>query len=53
MAQALGSHPHVFPRLFIDMVRTAETGGNLDNTLQQRPQFAWLLKPLDQDSRWD
>jgi type II secretory pathway component PulF len=39
MAQALGSHPHVFPRLFIDMVRTAETGGNLDNTLQQAADY--------------
>src|SRR5207244_4493358 len=35
MAQAMAAHSRVFPKLYVDMVRTAETGGSLDETLNQ------------------
>jgi type IV pilus assembly protein PilC len=46
LSQALGKHPRVFDRLFVDMVRAAEVGGNLEDVLlqiaayQQRAQSA-------------
>ncbi|HZO89756.1 MAG TPA: type II secretion system F family protein [Chthonomonadaceae bacterium] len=39
MAQAMGAHRHVFPRLYVDMVRTAETGGSLSATLNQAADY--------------
>src|SRR4029077_19295276 len=46
LSQALGKHPRVFDRLYVDMVRAAEVGGNLEDVLlqiaayQQRAQGA-------------
>lgn len=35
LSQALGRHPKTFSRLYISMVRSGETGGNLDSVLVQ------------------
>ena len=35
LSQALGRHPKTFNRLYISMVRSGETGGNLDSVLVQ------------------
>jgi type IV pilus assembly protein PilC len=32
---AMGRHPHIFPGLYVDMVRSAEVSGRLDETLRQ------------------
>ena len=39
LVQALSAHPRVFPKLYVDMVRTAETGGSLDETLNQAADY--------------
>ncbi len=39
ISQALAAHPAVFPKLYVDMVRTAETGGSLDQTLNQASDY--------------
>lgn len=39
IAQALGNQPHVFPSLYVSMVRTAEAGGSLDQTLNQAADY--------------
>lgn len=35
LAQALGKHPQVFPRLYTNLVRSGETSGKLDQVLVQ------------------
>ena len=35
LSQALGRHPKTFNRLYVSMVRSGETGGNLDQVLVQ------------------
>ena len=42
LVQALSAHPNVFPKLYVDMVRTAETGGALDETLNQAADYQEL-----------
>ena len=39
ITQALGAHPHVFPKIYVDMVRTAEVGGNLAQALEQGADY--------------
>jgi type IV pilus assembly protein PilC len=39
MAQAMSAHPRVFPKLYVDMIRTAELGGRLDETLNQAADY--------------
>ncbi len=39
ISQAFAAHPGVFPKLYVDMVRTAETGGSLDETLNQASDY--------------
>ena len=39
ISQAMSAHPRVFPKLYVDMVRTAETGGSLDETLNQAADY--------------
>ncbi|GLC87263.1 type II secretion system F family protein [Lysinibacillus piscis] len=34
-SQAVGKHPKVFPELFINMMRSGEATGNIDNTLER------------------
>lgn len=39
ISQSLGKHPKVFPKLFIDLIRTAEAGGSLDETLNRAADY--------------
>lgn len=39
LAQAMGAHPHVFPKFYVDMMRMAEAGGRLDATLTQAADY--------------
>lgn len=39
IAQSLGAQPHVFPAIYVSMVRTAEAGGSLDVTLNQAADY--------------
>ena len=39
ITQALGAHPNVFPKIYVDMVRTAEVGGNLAQALEQGAEY--------------
>lgn len=39
ISQAMSSHPKIFPPFYVDMVRTAEVGGNLDETLNQAADY--------------
>ena len=34
LAAAMGEHPDVFPKLYVNMIRAGETGGILDSTLR-------------------
>ena len=42
LVQAFSVYPNVFPKLYVDMVRTAETGGALDETLNQAADYQEL-----------
>ena len=42
LVQALSAHPNIFPKIYVDMVRTAETGGSLDETLNQAADYQEL-----------
>ncbi len=35
LAQALGQYPHIFPHLYVNLVKSGETSGKLDNVLLQ------------------
>lgn len=39
ISQALSGQKHVFPSIYVSMVRTAETGGSLDTTLNQAADY--------------
>ena len=39
ISQALSLHPHVFPRLYVDMIQIAEIGGSLDETLNHAAEY--------------
>lgn len=39
IAQAMAAQPHVFPSVYVSMIRTAETGGSLDETLDQAAEY--------------
>lgn len=39
IAQAMAAQPHVFPSVYVSMIRTAETGGSLDETLNQAAEY--------------
>src|SRR5260221_13335872 len=38
-SQALAEHPRIFPKLYVDMVHTAEVSGNLDKTLDLAAEY--------------
>ncbi|MFG0319375.1 MAG: type II secretion system F family protein [Planctomycetota bacterium JB042] len=40
LSEALGKYPHVFDRLYVNMVRAGETGGILDQILNRLADFA-------------
>jgi type IV pilus assembly protein PilC len=35
LSAAMARHPRIFPRLYVDMIRSAELSGNLDDVLRQ------------------
>jgi type IV pilus assembly protein PilC len=35
LSMAMARHPHIFPSLYVDMIRSAEVSGRLDETLRQ------------------
>ena len=39
IAQAMAAQPHVFPAVYVSMIRTAETGGSLDEMLDQAAEY--------------
>jgi len=39
ISQAMGAQPHIFPSIYVNMVKTAETGGTLDETLSQAADY--------------
>ncbi len=39
ISQAMATQPHVFPTVYVSMIRTAETGGSLDETLNQAAEY--------------
>ena len=39
IAQAMAAQPQVFPSVYVSMVRTAETGGSLDQTLNEAAEY--------------
>jgi len=39
IAQAMATQPHVFPAVYVSMIRTAETGGSLDEMLDQAAEY--------------
>lgn len=39
LSTALSRHPRIFSRLYVDMVRSAEVSGNLDETLRQLASY--------------
>jgi type IV pilus assembly protein PilC len=39
ITQALGAYPHIFPKIYVSMVRTAEVGGNLAQALEQGADY--------------
>ncbi len=39
ISQAIEAHPRVFPKLYVDMIRTAEAGNSLDTTLGQAADY--------------
>ncbi len=41
LSSALGRHPHIFNGLYVDMVRSAEVSGNLDEVLQQLASYIY------------
>ncbi|MFW5995913.1 MAG: type II secretion system F family protein [Halanaerobiaceae bacterium] len=39
LSEAMARHPHIFPNLFSEMIRTGETGGVLDRVLLQLADY--------------
>lgn len=46
LSQALGKHPHVFSRLYVDLVRAGETGGVLDVILLRLANYLEKMEGL-------
>jgi type IV pilus assembly protein PilC len=46
LSQALGKHPHIFSRLYVDLVRAGETGGVLDVILLRLATYLEKMESL-------
>ena len=46
LSQALGKHPHIFNRLYVDLVRAGETGGVLDVILLRLAAYLEKMESL-------
>lgn len=47
-SQALGRHPHIFSKLFVNMVKAGEASGKLDTVLSRFAEFAERQQELRQ-----
>ena len=46
LSEALGNHPRIFPRLYINMVRAGESGGFLETILSRLAQYLQSTKEI-------
>ncbi len=46
LAEALGSHPRIFPRLYVNMVKAGEAGGFLETIFSRLVQYLQSAKEL-------
>jgi len=46
LAEALGSHPRIFPKLYVNMVRAGESGGFLEAILSRLAQYLESTKEI-------
>jgi type II secretion system protein F len=46
LAEALGNHPRIFPKLYINMVRAGESGGFLETILSRLAQYLQGMKEI-------
>ena len=46
LAEALGYHPRIFPKLYINMVKAGESGGFLETILSRLAQYLQSTKEL-------
>jgi general secretion pathway protein F len=46
LAEALGSHPRVFPKLYVNMVKAGESGGFLETILSRLAQYLESTKEI-------
>jgi general secretion pathway protein F len=46
LAEAMGNHPRVFPKLYINMVRAGESGGFLETILSRLAQYLEGMKEI-------
>jgi len=46
LAEALGNHPRIFPKLYINMVRAGESGGFLETILSRLAQYLQGTKEI-------
>jgi general secretion pathway protein F len=46
LAEALGSHPRIFPKLYVNMVRAGESGGFLETILSRLGQYLESTKEI-------
>jgi len=46
LAEALGNHPRIFPKLYINMVRAGESGGFLETILSRLAQYLEGMKEI-------
>jgi general secretion pathway protein F len=46
LAEALGNYPHIFPKLYINMVKAGESGGFLETILSRLAQYLQGMKEI-------
>ena len=46
MAEALGNHPRIFPKLYVNMVKAGESGGFLEMILSRLAQYLQSTKEI-------
>jgi general secretion pathway protein F len=46
LAEALGNHPRIFPKLYINMVKAGESGGFLETILSRLAQYLQGMKEI-------
>ena len=46
LAEALANHPHIFPKLYVNMVKAGESGGFLETILSRLAQYLQSTKEI-------